>query len=384
VGSVVTVSGTNLTGISSASIGATPVTTITPVSATQVKLTVPAGAHSGQISVTNVVATGTSSGTFKVLPKITGFTPTTAPRGTNIEIDGTTFDGATAVKFGTVAATFTVDDDSTIHADVPLTATTNKISVTTAAGTATSATSFTVLLTPLVSGFTPTTGVAATVVTINGSNFSGATGVTFNGVAATNVTPVSATQVKATVPPGATTGKVAVTTGIGTGTSGSNFTIPLAITGFSPDSGNVGDTIIVTGVGFLKMPPDGWAKFGDAQVWDVPIIDSDTQVELVVPPGAADGPISISTGPLLTRSADDFDVTISPFAIAARAIGVQGDSVVTAGENTKAVDYNVATQPAFGFSTGEITMFTSAWFYALWQQVADVRRYPAIGPFQHR
>ena len=58
-----------------------------------------------------------------------------------------------------------------------------------------------------------------------------------------------------------------VGTGIGTGTSGSNFTIPLAITGFSPGSGAVGDTITVTGVGFLSMPPHGWAKFGDDEVW---------------------------------------------------------------------------------------------------------------------
>ena len=127
------------------------------------------------------------------------------------------------------------------------------------------------------------------------------------------------------------------------------------------------------------MPPHGWAKFGDAQVWDTPNIISDTQVQLVVPPGANDGPISISTGTLLTRSAADFDVTASPFAMAAPAIGAVGSPVVTTGEspsNTGPLD--------FGFSNGEITIVTPAWIYPLWQQVSDVRRYPAIGPFQHR
>ena len=38
----------------------------------------------------------------------------------NIEIDGTSFTGATKVAFGAVASlSFTVDDDSTIHAVVP-------------------------------------------------------------------------------------------------------------------------------------------------------------------------------------------------------------------------------------------------------------------------
>ena len=237
----------------------------------------------------------------------------------------------------------------------------------------------TVILGPVVSSFTPTTGVAATVVTINGSNFSGTTGVTFNGVAATNVMPVSATQVKATVPPGATTGKIAVTTGIGTGTSGSNFTIPLAITGFSPGSGHVGDTIIVTGVGFLNMPPHGWAKFGNAEVWNVPVIDSDTQVELVVPPGASDGPISISTGTLVTRSAADFDVTISPFAMAAPAIGALGSSVVTTGESLSTTKPSTSRwqrcRPS-GLDRRDHDV-TPAWFYALWRQgrtFADIRR----------
>ncbi len=89
---------------------------------------------SGTIAVTNVVSTGTSAGTFKVLPKITGFSPGSAPRGDVIDITGATFTTPLTVKFGTVVATtVTVDpDESTIHATVPDTATTNKVSVTTA------------------------------------------------------------------------------------------------------------------------------------------------------------------------------------------------------------------------------------------------------------
>jgi C1A family cysteine protease len=78
---------------------------------------------------------------------------------------------------------------------------------------------------PTITGFTPSFGPAGTVVTIAGADLSGATGVTFNGLAATSYTVDSATQVRATVPAGATTGKVAVTTPGGTGTSAGDFTV---------------------------------------------------------------------------------------------------------------------------------------------------------------
>jgi uncharacterized protein (TIGR03437 family) len=61
-------------------------------------------------------------------------------------------------------------------------------------------------------------------VTISGSAFTGATSVTFNGVAAPfSVTSYS--QITATVPAGATTGPIAVTTAGGTGVSQSSFSV---------------------------------------------------------------------------------------------------------------------------------------------------------------
>src|SRR3989442_8902978 len=77
---------------------------------------------------------------------------------------------------------------------------------------------------PTITSFTPTSGLVRSSVTISGTNFTGATAVTFNGVSA-SFTVTSATTIQATVPTGATTGPLRVTTPAGTATSASAFTV---------------------------------------------------------------------------------------------------------------------------------------------------------------
>src|SRR4029450_4176338 len=80
---------------------------------------------------------------------------------------------------------------------------------------------------PTITSFSPTSGPVGATVTINGTNFTGATSVKFNGVSATFIVN-SATKITATVPTGATTGTVSVTTPGGTATSTSDFTVTTA------------------------------------------------------------------------------------------------------------------------------------------------------------
>jgi len=77
---------------------------------------------------------------------------------------------------------------------------------------------------PLVS-FVPASGMEGKIVTILGNNLTGATSVTFNGAAAI-FKVISASEIKATVPAGATTGPVAMTTPHATLTSDLNFIVP--------------------------------------------------------------------------------------------------------------------------------------------------------------
>jgi uncharacterized protein (TIGR03437 family) len=62
-------------------------------------------------------------------------------------------------------------------------------------------------------------------VTITGTGLTGATKVTFGGVAATVFTVDSSTQITATVPTGAVTGPIVVTTPGGTTVSTTTFTV---------------------------------------------------------------------------------------------------------------------------------------------------------------
>lgn len=78
---------------------------------------------------------------------------------------------------------------------------------------------------PSISSFAPSSGIAGTVVTITGANFTGATSVKFNGVTASTFTVVSTTQIRATVPSGASSGKISVTTAGGTAQSTGDFTV---------------------------------------------------------------------------------------------------------------------------------------------------------------
>ncbi len=173
-----------------------------------------------------------------VAPVITSFTPTSGLVGREVTITGANFTGATSVEFhATVASSFTVVNDTTINATVPVAATSGSISIATDAGTAISTAAFTVTTPPApptISDFTPQAMLPGAVVMITGTNLTGATAVMFNGIAATSFTVVSATSITATAPAGVTAGKITVTTGAGTATSVSSFTLFSIITGANP------------------------------------------------------------------------------------------------------------------------------------------------------
>jgi IPT/TIG domain len=231
VGSNVTITGTGFTGATSVTLRNVNAQ-FTVDSPTQITAKVPAtGYPDGRWRVTTPAGTATSAGSFTTTaaaaPSISGFTPTSGPVGTTVTISGSNFSGATAVKLGAVAASFSVLTPGSIQATVPSGATSAKWQVTTGGGTATSAGTFTVTASaaPTISSFTPGSGRVGTTVTINGANFTGASSVTLRFVNAT-FTVVSPTKITAVVPAGVTSdGRWRVTTPAGTAVSAGSFLV---------------------------------------------------------------------------------------------------------------------------------------------------------------
>jgi uncharacterized repeat protein (TIGR03803 family) len=144
--------------------------------------------------------------------------------GQTIEILGQGLKGTTAVSFnGTAATTFTAVSDTYLTAVVPSGTSAGLVTVTTPGGMLTSNRKF--IVQPFVGSFSPTSGAVGTQVTITGTSFTGATKVTFGGVKATTFSVNSDTQITATVPTGAKTRPIAVTTRDGTATSSTDFTV---------------------------------------------------------------------------------------------------------------------------------------------------------------
>jgi len=144
--------------------------------------------------------------------------------GQTIEILGQGLTGTTAVSFnGTAATTFTAVSDTYLTAVVPSGTTPGLVTVTTTGGTLTSNRKF--MVQPYIASFNPTSGTVGTQVTIAGTSFTGATKVTFGGVKAVKFAVDSDIQITATVPTGAKTGTIQVTTPGGTATSATDFTV---------------------------------------------------------------------------------------------------------------------------------------------------------------
>jgi hypothetical protein len=169
----------------------------------------------------------TGNGTAVSLgPTITSFTPVEGPEGTYVMISGTNLVDVESVTFnGVESMNFFDYNDTELEAEVPVGATSGFIVVTTAEGTATSASIFTVTGVPTILEINPNIGKAGDYVLITGTRFNEVTSVSFNGTESLNFFEYSDTELEAEVPEGATTGYVTVTTSEGTATSPEEFTV---------------------------------------------------------------------------------------------------------------------------------------------------------------
>lgn len=143
---------------------------------------------------------------------------------------------------------------------------------------------------PAVSSFSPTTAASAATVTINGSNFSGTTSVTFGGVGATTFSIVNSTTITALVGTGAS-GDITVTNSFGSGSkSGFQFAGPPIVSSFTPTSGFSGTTVVISGFNFNNTSA---VSFGATAATSFNVVDPFT-INATVGLGTT-GNVSVST-----------------------------------------------------------------------------------------
>ena len=183
---------------------------------------------------------------------------------------------------------------------------------------------------PAISGFSPASGMVNSQVTLTGSNFNDVKTITFSGVAAITYIAASVPQpppapagaatsytLTVTVPPGATSGPIVVTTASGSAVSPGAFTVlpnlpPAPVVGeFGPTSGPAATTrVAITGSGFTQnlavtfngvpVPATGINRL------------SDTRIEVMVPANASTGVIGVETDAGRGVSSQVFTVTLPP------------------------------------------------------------------------
>jgi IPT/TIG domain len=262
---------------------------------------VPATAATGAITVTNAGGATVSTG-FTVDPHITSFTPTSGAQGAAITVTGSGFglngDTRTVAVGGVAATSVTYVSTTSLKLLIPNGApVSDKIHVAVNGGApADSATNLSVTAT--IASFTPTSGPAGTHVTINGAGFTGATGVKFNGVAATSFGTVTANTIaNVVVPPGTTPGKITITrpTAPTTLTSGTNFDNVSSISGFGGlTHATTGTTLEIDGTDLNTA--DLVTFSGGATVSsDHFLAVTADQVVVTIPSAAASGTVTVHT-----------------------------------------------------------------------------------------
>jgi PKD repeat protein len=215
-GTSVTINGSGFAGATKVRFGNAGDASYTVVSATKITAIAPAFTAGQTINIRVTTPSGTSAVVnadrykYVAAPVVTSVSPKFGPEGggTAVTINGSRFTGATEVRFGNAGdASYTVVSATKITAIAPAftAGQTINIRVTTPSGTSAvvNADRYKYVTVPAITSVSPSSGPAGggTLVTINGSGFTGATRVVFgNGGNASTFTVVSDSQITAISP----------------------------------------------------------------------------------------------------------------------------------------------------------------------------------------
>jgi uncharacterized repeat protein (TIGR01451 family) len=346
----------------------------TNVSDSQLLVVVPLGATSGPLEVFTGSTGFSSTSNFLVAPVISAFFPQSGAPPTVVSIEGANFinNGTTVIFPGVstrISANFIAPTE--ISVTVPAGAGNGPITVITSAGTNVSTNSFLASDLPTIASFSPTVGAIGTTVNIFGGNFFSGSKVKFGSVTAGSASIVSTTEITATVPAGAVTGPITVSTSDGSATTTSNFLTGAGpiITGFSPAMGAVNSSVSIDGLNLSSVT--GVTFNGVSEYLAGYSGDTNLQVDLINNPGT--GPIEVTTATASFITSTNFTNTSAPFVTDFNPVaGPPGTTVTINGLNftgTPTVRFGSTT--ASSTLTGEGTQisatvpFISAGNYAI-------------------
>lgn len=211
-GTVMTLHGVRFNGVTSVSFGGTAAASFTILSDSVIQATVGYGT-TGMVRVSSPAGSSSVNG-FTYLPPpgtthISYFTPTMGKTGDLVQIHGVSFSGATAVRFGSVAAqTFAVISDTLINAQVAAGASgrvwvSGPLGMDSLAGFVYEDTSTAPVVHTVLYSFTPDSGSLGTTVQIHGAGFSTVNTVSFGRVPAQSFSILSDSVIDAVVGNGA-------------------------------------------------------------------------------------------------------------------------------------------------------------------------------------
>ncbi len=225
---------------------------------------------------------------------------------------------------------------------------------------------------PTVTAVSPTSGstVGGNQVTITGTNFTGATGVSFGSTAATNVTVVNSTTITATAPAytglthqdGSATVDVTVTTQAGTSATSAadqyNYYSVPTVTAVSPSTGPTasGTAVTITGTHFVA---GATVAFGGNPATNITVVSSGS-ITATAPAGSAgtvDVRVTTPGGTSAINAGDHYTYVAAPTVTAVAPVA----GPLGAGTNVTITGTNLsgATTVKFGAQNATITADTA-------------------------
>lgn len=259
-GEKLVVEGLNLQYVTGVTVGSVNAT-FRVVSNTQLEVVLPVLTASGHVTITATSVGGTASSQeaffYFLPPSAITFTPARQQRGLSVTISGKDLYRISDVKVNGVSSQILSRvEGSNVVVNVPTTATSGPIAVTSRAGSATSTASLGVVLTPTVTDFLPVKGRPSDKVVIRGTSLQDAQ-IYFGG----SFTPSgdggknTDTERWVLVPSDAQTGAIRVVNTAGEVTTTTSFTVIKLVTiaDFTPKTAKVGDTVVISGQGLSTV-----------------------------------------------------------------------------------------------------------------------------------